>query len=535
MVTEGNAHSIKEGEKIRNLIYPEPPVETYCSKRFTPSGGSAIVWWRPSPNNDENDLKITAWEVHRYRRDIGHTEWRQKGFALIENDADLLKYRVRIDELSNGYQYYFTMKARSGDYNISRVESPMSNVITIDEPLPTGWLRIYDDHSNRFCYVHERTHDVMWSRPDKDPNFLENLFLITFNKAELAKLKKIFDEEMYRFNEVTIVRLQIVFLQLGERVRQGTLRGLIRGFAGGEGYSLDKWPEFLAVCGQLKRNRNTTFLRKISLVASSTNYYCRSLFCGVQREFGHWRRDWHSTGKRFLYRNMKTKAKTWDTPEEVRLYLPMAIELKVLEVMDDLRLDAMREIFLWADTEFSGSLSDKAFRALLKQMNIQIGNFATSQLRRQIDDNSNGTVEFSEFCAMIHKLAVEPTKRSGVWRKLPSYEDVDFTIPERNLDFLWDGASEVASLPDDRSIDSSAHGSVGSRASSRVGHKSSAAKNGGRKGKKLASPVKWEDAGETGPDSPAGSKPGWRGLGARIIPEEPHDRHCLCGCRKIED
>jgi hypothetical protein len=81
---------------------------------------SAAVWWSAAA-----DDAITSWEIHRYRKDRSRPngEWLYKGF--IASSAAMVKSQVIVNNLTNDYEYRFTVK--SGNMKGMSLESTPSN------------------------------------------------------------------------------------------------------------------------------------------------------------------------------------------------------------------------------------------------------------------------------------------------------------------------------------------------------------------------------------------------------------------------
>ena len=110
------------------LGFPDPPAQVFAIGKDE----CAAVWWRV-----EEDETITDWEVHRFRKDKSRPEldiWHYKGFITFPNS---LKTQTVVNNLTNDYEYRFTVKAVSSKGSGS--ESPPSDSVMIEKPLPTGW------------------------------------------------------------------------------------------------------------------------------------------------------------------------------------------------------------------------------------------------------------------------------------------------------------------------------------------------------------------------------------------------------------
>lgn len=218
-----------------------------------------------------DELVITHWEVHRYRRDkvpskkgsvgdgssssssrklnqsslgglesqgpIG--EWKYKGFTRF--DALLLEGQtnhqavpqVLIAQLTNDYEYKFTVKAVNAKG--SSAESSSSNPVMVEAPLPSGWNRFFDNFTGRHYYANIRTQMSSWSRPELDPYFLDEAVVSNFSSRELRHLRSLFEEEMAHFQCVSVSRYLDVLRECGERATKWWVAKLFRGFVQSSG------------------------------------------------------------------------------------------------------------------------------------------------------------------------------------------------------------------------------------------------------------------------------------------------------------
>ena len=70
-------------------------------------------------------------------------------------------------------------------------------ILSTFSPYPqflAGWFRFYDKKKEKFYYANLKTKQSSWTRPDKDPNFLNEDIIFNFNDNELKYLREIFDE-----------------------------------------------------------------------------------------------------------------------------------------------------------------------------------------------------------------------------------------------------------------------------------------------------------------------------------------------------
>ena len=81
--------------------------------------------------------------ICRYRKDGGTFHY--KGFTVI--DALHSRNQCIVQELSNEHEYQFTVKAVNMKGLSS--ESIMSNPVIVEEPLPNGWFRFYNEERHK--------------------------------------------------------------------------------------------------------------------------------------------------------------------------------------------------------------------------------------------------------------------------------------------------------------------------------------------------------------------------------------------------
>lgn len=91
----------------------------------------------------------------------------------------------------------------------------------------------------------------------------------------------------------------------------------------------------------------------------------------------------------------------WDMPNDVRFYLPPALEDKLLKSFDYGHLETFKQYFIMLDVDCSGELSDKEIAVLLESLGIKISDKLFEKLIFTIDLNGNGTIEYDEFCWMM--------------------------------------------------------------------------------------------------------------------------------------
>jgi len=124
--------TLKEKIELNRILgFIDPPQQVFALGKDE----CAAVWWTES--EIETPDPITGWEIHRYRRDKTKPNkdiWHHKGHVEF---PPMVKNQAIINELSNDYEYRFTVKAVNTKG--VGVESEPSNPVMVEKPLPTGW------------------------------------------------------------------------------------------------------------------------------------------------------------------------------------------------------------------------------------------------------------------------------------------------------------------------------------------------------------------------------------------------------------
>lgn len=407
----------------RSLGQCIPPDGVYAIGRDS----SAAVWWTRSPDDD----MCTAWEVHRYRKDL--QEWNYKGCIRIEViDMGAALNQTIITNLNNDKEYRFSVKG-CNDQGPS-AESSMSNPVMVEKPLPSGWYRFYCDIHHKFYYANIRLQRSSWTRPEMDPLYLEESVLMNFRDHEIKHLYSLYSEEMEHFRSVQLERMPDVFSECGEIVGIRRLRQLFLAYATESETKLVTWREFMDVITHVKRDltQPSTVAAGVmgaptALLNSIGQGYIADLLGGGRQKLGEWELvPCPLLGQRKYYHNLTTGERQWDMPDAVRFYIPDKLLRQLLVVFDYGHLENFRYQFSMIDVDHSGDITEVELKLLLKSMGLVVEDSLVRKLVRTIDLNGNGTVEFNEFCYMMYCLrnrhlgerTAEPGVNASIWREL---------------------------------------------------------------------------------------------------------------------
>jgi hypothetical protein len=121
----------------------------------------------------------------------------------------------------------------------------------VEEPLPVGWFRLYDDESSKNTYINLRTREAVSSRPDADPYYVEDSVAAVFCKRELVFLRELFHEDMEHFQRISPPRFSDCLLEVGEPLPARTVERLFVHFAEDRD-ALTTWTEFITLMKHVK-------------------------------------------------------------------------------------------------------------------------------------------------------------------------------------------------------------------------------------------------------------------------------------------
>lgn len=260
--------------KLTNVITEPPTLTSEISVFAVGKAQSAFIWWILTDLSSDSENAITGWEIYRYRHYPGgdkEGDWLYKGKTAV---AGYDHRSCTIQSLHDGCLYKFSIRCLY-TRGPPLEESKCSSFCLIEDSLPTGWLRLFDEESNKFYYANMRTKESRWIRPELDPLFLEDSIAIYFTPLELTNLRTLFDSELEQFGCVSLFRFQSCLIVIGEGdVTEIQLEELFKNFtrAKSKTTSLTSWTHFMDIIRCLKKRRvkkNRTLLRSLHSFFSS--------------------------------------------------------------------------------------------------------------------------------------------------------------------------------------------------------------------------------------------------------------------------
>jgi len=235
---------------------------------------------------------------------------------------------------------------------------------------------------------------------------------------------------MFHHPSIDAYRMQMVFFELGDTMRKYEVHDLMQ-FYNDNLEVISTWQQFMVVIDHIKRQH-----QRPKGIFGMRKRKTGGVFCCCKRNRvrkagavrNGWAKEWDAVASRYRYRHTISNARSWDIPEEYRVYLPPKVEEQLLTRFDYDVIDAIKARFIWADTNLSGGLTADSFAKLAVAMRVTKSEHeARSRLFRKLDWNQNGLMEFHELCQFIFKLVPPPTQRSRYWRHFAAFEDILFT------------------------------------------------------------------------------------------------------------
>ena len=387
-----------------------------------------------------SDAWVTAWEVKRYRLDKDKV-WRYKGSIAINEPHLVWLNRTTVSNLENNTQYRFSVVGTN--VRGTGFESAHSAPVMIEAPLPSGWFRFWDENIERFFYSNIKIRSSSWTRPELDPWFLDESIMLLFSKAEIAHQRELFEEEIAHFGRVTTIGFRRILEESGVAIGMQKTVLYFQSCVGKE--STNKWTEYMLLISTIKRrmqrkDRGSTCWGLINstcclpcycyneiISASVTGWRLYGLvgddaYHAIQK-IGNWRVEWSEHAERNCYINEITKEQQWDTPEEVRFYLPKKMEDQLLEHFNEGDLQDFRVRFAHLDINNSGAIDQHEFKLLLESLGLNVSDSHRRKLVKEIDMNGNGTIEFHEFCFMMLQLQKQKLGANSIWDQIKVVSD----------------------------------------------------------------------------------------------------------------
>eukprot|EP01038_Epipyxis_sp_PR26KG_P007792 gene7792-10586_t len=400
--------------------FPKPPTQAFAVGKEE----AAAVWW--GYGKDAIDL-LLGWRIERFRKDKSRNgvegNWQYKGYS---DYMGLKQTQAIVEGLTNEWEYRFSVRAIN-EKGLS-AESIVSNGVMIEKPLPAGWFRFYHPEKKLHYYANLKINRSYWSRPELDPFFLDEQILINFEWREIKHLKKLYLEEIDHFGCVSVKQFMDILREVGEKCSQRWIIQLFRGYAHNE-EKLDSWVNFMEIFAHIKRTRKKAgnpafqFISWLSILFGRARV--KLILNPFRNKLGDWKIEFSQLAERNYYHNVVTGEHCWSMPQQVKFYIPPALESTLLKVFDYGQLEDFKQYFSLLDIDGSGDLSKKEVQLLLKELQVEVEEEKFDHLFLSIDLNGNGTLEFDEFCWMMYQLYRKDGGQSDAWKDLTKSKNSD--------------------------------------------------------------------------------------------------------------
>merc|ERR1711881_95496 len=119
---------------------------------------------------------------------------------------------------------------------------------------------------------------------------------------------------------------------------------------------------------------------------------------------------------------------TWGTTNMSR----RAMKKKPGQLSDD-QLDEIREAFSLFDSDASGMIDIRELKAAMRALGFEVKNEELKKMVTDIDNDGNGTIEFSEFLMMMTAKMGEKDTREDIEKVFKLFDDNTNKISFRNL------------------------------------------------------------------------------------------------------
>ena len=96
------------------------------------------------------------------------------GFMEVDLVVDCVVEGLDVDRI-----YRFTLLTRNLEGYSN--ESPPSNTIRPCEPLPAGWVEVFDKEAGKFYFFNHKTRQSIWERPETTLFFIPTPLSLQFS------------------------------------------------------------------------------------------------------------------------------------------------------------------------------------------------------------------------------------------------------------------------------------------------------------------------------------------------------------------
>merc|ERR1711974_525868 len=106
------------------------------------------------------------------------------------------------------------------------------------------------------------------------------------------------------------------------------------------------------------------------------------------------------------------------------------------------QLDEIREAFSLFDSDASGMIDIRELKAAMRALGFEVKNEELKKMVADIDNDGNGTIEFTEFLQMMTGKMGEKDSREDIEKVFKLFDDNTNKISFRNLARVAEGLGE---------------------------------------------------------------------------------------------
>merc|ERR1712193_264607 len=122
--------------------------------------------------------------------------------------------------------------------------------------------------------------------------------------------------------------------------------------------------------------------------------------------------------------------------------------------LSDEQLDEIREAFSLFDSDASGMIDVRELKAAMRALGFEVKNEELKKMVTDIDNDGNGTIEFSEFLQMMTGKMGEKDTREDIEKVFKLFDDDNTNkISFRNLDEFYRIMKKKGNFLEDMSSD----------------------------------------------------------------------------------
>ncbi|KAH8064387.1 Ca2-binding protein [Aureococcus anophagefferens] len=316
---------------------------------------------------------------------------------------------IAADELANDAWYRFRVFTHN-DVGVS-VPSAWSNKTRVIEPLPEGWVEVAPAEGPPY-YYNAKMRKTTWSRPEHDPYNLPTDVFLKFTTDELANIKHTFmEKDVDKSHAISLREFESCLPMIGEMLSPTDILWLF--------YQADLDPkaelDYTAFAKAAKEwweyyNRPRVPKKNKKLIEKKKEE--------MALKVGAWEKVPHPQipGSKY-WRNPDTGEASYESPAEVRFFLPEALIREASEHLSDEEMGHLEEQFNAMDLDGSGAIDVGELKLLVKTLTGDVLSDGRARgLMHEVDMDRSGQMDYDEF--VLAMITMKRGKAGNAWSRL---------------------------------------------------------------------------------------------------------------------